>query len=124
MLAGVDKDGVNINETWSQLEENYQEGDRIIAASMWQWFNAHHYNNTSTPVEYLDTGYFFGSHAPIYEARENILVNRDLEGVTSESGRVWMIEPSNFVTTTPDNWQQVGEEIVGRDTDFVLYEVL
>ena len=63
VLNGVDKSGVDVNLKFAQLEEAFVEGDEIVAMSMWQWFNAHHYNTTSTTVKYADTGYYFGSHA-------------------------------------------------------------
>lgn len=123
VLNGTDKNGVNVNQQFEVLKRDFQEGDEIVAMSMWQWFNAHHYNDTSTPVKYADTGYYWGSHAPIYEAKDNILTNRDLTDVNPSTDRVWVIEPTNFTTTVPDNWQRTNTTIYGKDTNIVLFEV-
>ncbi len=123
VLNGVDKTDVDMNIQFAKMEEAFEEGDEIVAMSMWQWFNAHHYNSTSTTVKYADTGYMWGSHAPIYEAKESILINRDLSELSPETGRVWVIEPTDFTTTIPSNWSRSSTTIYGKDTDIVLFEV-
>jgi len=122
VLSGTDKIGVDMNVRMERLNEEYAEGDVIIATSMFQWFNARHYNSTTTPVKYLDTGYQWGSHAPIYESDPSILVDQDMLEVNPESGRAWLIESKDSNVAVPDNWS-LASTVDGMESTINLYEI-
>ena len=123
VLKGVDKVDYGINQTFPKLEARFQEGDEIIASGIYEWFNARHYNHTSTSVKYPDTGYLWGSHAPIYESYKNVLVDKNFDDVNPTSGRVWVIASKDFGDEIPANWRLISDDLQGKDSNILLYVV-
>ena len=122
VLDGVDKDNITTNEVFPEVLENFEDGDVIVADGTFRWFVVDHYNTTDTPTYYLDSGYMWGSQAPIYEDRDHLLFNEDFSDVTSESGRVWLALSQDIEYDIPESWTLL-RQVDGATTAFLLYEV-
>lgn len=117
VINGVDKQNTQMNKLFSVVADNYQSGDAILAVDFMDYFNARHYNQTSSEVLLIEPGYYWGSLEPI---RRKADIIPDHSALSSASGRVWYITNKNDYNAPP-NWQPLGPRYEMGDSAIQLF---
>ena len=107
VLAGVDKQDVMMHELFQVINDNYQDGDAIVASNFWQYYDARHYNQTPITMQTFEAGRYYGSLEPIYRRAKDLLSSPKF--VDADSGRVWYVSDDvDDGGGLPEHWQPVG----------------
>lgn len=106
------------------LNEDFQQGDKIISAELYTFFDSSYYNQTNQPVYLLSEQPFgkYGEYSLLHD-KPHLRVS-SLNSVTAQ--RVWLIgktgEHDYFTTGIPDSWELLDTVYKGGDTVIKLYQ--
>jgi mannosyltransferase len=119
VLIGVDKTDIDMNTSYSVVNESFEPGDVVVAIGFFHWFDATHYNQTGQEINYLDEELGYGSLAPINDRGITI---QTLESL-NDYGRVWVIRSPSEVVVVPGSWGQASLQVSGDDAVIDLYDL-
>lgn len=113
-----------MGQTAEFVNQQYQDGDTIVSAELYTYFDFSYYNQTGSQIKLLSENPLgkYGEYSLLYD-RPNIRV-ADFADI--ESDRVWVVgktgEKEYFTTGVPDNWTLVSRFSAG-DSAVQLYLV-
>lgn len=107
------------------INQNYQEGDEVISAELYTFFDSSYYNQTDTEIKLLSEKPFgkYGEYSLVHD-RPDLRIAK-LDDVKAK--RVWLIgktgEQEYFTKDIPKNWQETKTSFEGGDSVVRLYEI-
>ena len=119
VLMGVDKTNIEMNSTFTAVNDTFQEGDAVVAVEFFTWYNASHYNRTGENIFYVDEGFEFGSIIPVRNQGRTI----DSLDELSSFDRVFVITTPNTDAEVPEEWGTGVLESSGVDAEITRYQL-
>lgn len=128
-IYGISNFGATANHQMgsaaSVVNQNYRQGDEIISAELYTYFDFSYYNQTGKKAKLLSEKPFgkYGEYSLIHDQPELRIAN--LQDIKSD--RVWLIgktgEHDYFEKDIPANWQEQKLGFSGGDSVVKLYEI-
>ena len=111
----------------SQVNQQYQPGDGLVAGELYVYFDFSYYNRTGTTLQLLAPGGVtgFGESSLLYDRSAEIVL-KELRQMRPDSGFVWVIGktgPHDYFDKVPGNWKPVGPKIEAGYSAAQKYQV-
>lgn len=113
-----------MNHEASIVNRGFREGDAIVSAELYTYFDFSYYNRTGEPVLLLSSNPFgeYGEYSLLSDKPELRVAN--LSDI--DAPRVWLVgktgEHDYYTTLIPENWQLIHNSTAG-DSALRLYEI-
>lgn len=107
------------------VNQNFKDGDAIVSAELYTFFDFSYYNKTGQPTNLLSENPFgkYGEYSLLHDKPE--LRVAKYEGMRAK--RVWVVgktgEHDYFTSMIPESWEKLPDEFYGGDTAVKLYKV-
>lgn len=107
------------------VNQNFRQGDKIISAELYTFFDSSYYNRTEQPIYILSENPFgkYGEYSLLHDKPQLRVAN--LSSISAK--RVWLIgKPGDhdyFTTKIPNSWKLLETGFSRNDTVIKLYQI-